>query len=71
MGVTEAAGVAEVTLEVCMEFWETPACRKEGEHKEPVNEPVREESEWWKSQENEVLEAGKGDGGQESKQVFY
>ena len=42
MGVTEAVGVAGVTLRVCMGFWETPACREEGEHEEPVNEIERE-----------------------------
>lgn len=63
MGVIEVVGVVEVILEVCMEFWEILVCRKEGEYKELVNEFVREELEWWKSQENEVLEVGKGDGG--------
>ena len=63
--------MVEVILGVSIKFWETPAWGEEGEHEEPVNETKREGSEWWENQENEVLEARRGESGQESKQVFH
>lgn len=70
MGVTEAVEVAEVALGACMEFRETPACREEGEQ-DPVSRTKAERSEWVEDQENEVLEARRGESSQESKQIFY